>query len=218
MQLSVSTFSLRMTEFIVVFIGIPLCLWLTKGYFAPYLLPILSCLGVGCAWLLYIDGKLAKQWRRAKNINWPQLKPVILTFLLFALFISLYVWLVSEQLSLNTPLLLSSGWLLILVLYPLFSVIPQEIIYRTFLFHRYKLLFPSKKVRVLVSSLSFGFGHVIYGSLLVVLLSIIAGFLFSYRYFSSGNTAIVIIEHSLWGLFLFAFNIGALFSLSQSVI
>ncbi|GLX82598.1 type II CAAX endopeptidase family protein [Thalassotalea eurytherma] len=215
MRIPLSLFSIRVTEFIFLFVVLPLCLWQTKAYFAQYLLVILSMLGVSCALFLYREGKLTKQWKKAKAISWLEIKPVLLTFLVCASGIAVYAWFFSEKLVLNTTLLISSSWLLTLIFYPLFSVIPQELIFRTFLFHRYKLLFPSKKARMLVSSLCFGFGHVIYGSVMVVVLSIIAGLLFSYRYFLSGNTAIVIIEHTLWGLRLFAFNIGAYFSLSS---
>lgn len=207
----------RVLEFTLLFIAIPFIVFHQKAVLADYLLYVVTGLACLCAWLLYKEGKLEKQWRRAKSISLIDLKPILLCFTLLVISTLCVMYLWPRLLSFNTTLVLGASSILVFLLYPLFSVLPQEIIYRTFLFHRYKLLFPSKYARMLISSLMFGLAHMIYGSLLVLVLSLLAGLLFSYRYFSSGNTALVIIEHSMWGSFLFLLNLGSQFTLSHTL-
>ena len=208
---------IRAVEFTFLFVAIPFIVFHQRVVLADYLLCVLTGLACLCAWLLYKEGKLEKQWYKAKSISLVDLKPILACFGLLvvsALFV-MYFW--PQLLSFNTTLVMGTSGILVFLLYPLFSVLPQEIIYRTFLFHRYKLLFPSKYARMFLSSLVFSLAHIIYGSLLVLVLSLLVGLLFSYRYFISGNTALVIIEHSMWGSFLFLLNLGSNFTLSQAL-
>jgi len=57
---------------------------------------------------------------------------------------------------------LAAAWVLIFILYPLFSVYPQELLYRTFFFHRYRPLFGGGWGMVIASALAFGFVHIIF--------------------------------------------------------
>ncbi len=97
------------------------------------------------------------------------------------------------------------------VVYPLFSVIPQELAYRTFFFHRYGELFSSKWGLIFASALFFSFGHIHYKSPLVMLLTFVAGFIFAYRYHQSKSLTLTVIEHTLYGMWLFASGLGVYF-------
>jgi hypothetical protein len=99
-------------------------------------------------------------------------------------------------------------WLLVMILYPLLSVYPQEIIFRTFLFHRYQNLFTSQRQLIWASAVSFGVAHIIFANWAALVLSTIGGLLFARTYARHRSLALVCFEHSLWGNFIFTIGLG----------
>jgi membrane protease YdiL (CAAX protease family) len=101
-------------------------------------------------------------------------------------------------------------WAVVMVLYPL-SAYAQEIVFRTFFFHRYGGLFRSARHRIVASGLVFGWAHIVVNNLAAVVLSAIAGILFASTYERSRSTLLVSIEHALYGDFVFTVGLGSLF-------
>jgi membrane protease YdiL (CAAX protease family) len=101
-------------------------------------------------------------------------------------------------------------WAVVMVLYPL-SAWAQELVFRTFFFHRYGRLFATARGRVLASGLIFGWAHIVVNNLLAVPLAAIAGVLFASTYERSRSTLLVSLEHALYGDFLFSVGLGSLF-------
>ncbi len=103
-------------------------------------------------------------------------------------------------------------WLAIMILYPLLSVIPQELIYRTFFYHRYGPLFGSSRwLAILTNGLLFGFAHVIFGSFVSIVLTAFLGFLLAWRYDETRALWAVWLEHSLYGCLIFTVGLGHYF-------
>ena len=125
------------------------------------------------------------------------------------------IYLLAPDILFNLPSQHLELWLLTLMLYPIVSVLPQEVIFRTYFFHRYKHIIPSKTHRWLLSSLTFGLAHIVYGNWIAVVLSSVAGALFGYRYMQTRSTLLVIVEHTLWGTFVFTIGLGAYFLTAQ---
>jgi len=101
-------------------------------------------------------------------------------------------------------------WVFIMVLYPI-SAYAQELVYRTFFFHRYGALFAHRRVRVLVNAALFGWGHISVNNVVAVFLTAIVGVLFASTYERSRSTFLVTLEHALYGDFVFSVGIGDLF-------
>jgi len=99
-------------------------------------------------------------------------------------------------------------FIMIMLLYPLFSVYPQELIYRAFFFHRYAVLFRSPAAMIMASALAFGWAHVIFENLLALGLSTVGGLLFAWTYHRSKSLAACWLEHSLYGDWLFTVGLG----------
>jgi uncharacterized protein len=102
-------------------------------------------------------------------------------------------------------------WVAILILYPLLSVYPQEILYRAFFFHRYQDLFGSGWVMLLASALAFGFVHIVFGNWLAVGLCILGGLLFSLTYHQTGSLLLTCLDHAIFGNFIFTIGLGRFF-------
>ena len=102
-------------------------------------------------------------------------------------------------------------FLLVLILYPILSAYPQEIIYRTFLFHRYKEIFNKSWMKITVSSLVFSLMHIVFKNWIAPILTLFGGLIFSITYKQTRSLLVVSIEHSIYGLILFTFGLGHYF-------
>jgi len=102
-------------------------------------------------------------------------------------------------------------WLAVVILYPLFSVLPQEFLFRAYFFRRYQTLFGRGSTMIAASAIAFGFVHIIFGNWLAVVLSAIGGILFSTTYLRTASLTLVWLEHALFGDFLFTIGLGRFF-------
>ena len=107
------------------------------------------------------------------------LRPVLMRFALFAPLIALVAWLALPDQFLSLPAERPGLWARIMVLYPLLSVWPQEMIYRTFLHNRYAPLFGTGHGFVAASALAFGFMHIIFLNWVAVAMTVAGGWLFA---------------------------------------
>jgi uncharacterized protein len=99
-------------------------------------------------------------------------------------------------------------WLLVMLLYPLLSVLPQEIIYRVFMFDRYRSLFTKAQYWILASAIAFALAHLFLKNALAPLLSLLGGLIFASTYNQSRSLVLACIEHSLYGNLLFTLGMG----------
>lgn len=63
-------------------------------------------------------------------------------------------------------------WALVMVLYPLLSVYPQELIFRGFVFHRYATVFGDGARMAAASAVAFGLVHIAFGRWMSVAMTI----------------------------------------------
>ena len=100
----------------------------------------------------------------------------------------------------------------IMLLYPAMSVVAQELVYRTFYFHRYGLLFGRAWwLAILLNGALFGLGHVVIGTQLAVYGTVATGVLFATRYALTRSFWAVFVEHTLWGALVFTVGLGRYF-------
>ena len=186
------------------------------------LIPFLVVVGIVCfVWLL-----LDKSFDRQRLWNWPSFKKhlprIFATWVLgtivmiaFVMFIQGKPWL-SDSARENVSLFgflqrAPQVWIIVMVLYPLFSVYPQEIILRTFFFHRYKRLFTHPAAMIVANGLVFAWVHVIFENWIAVALCLPAGMLFAYTYWRSQSTITSGFEHALFGNAMWTVGLGWFF-------
>lgn len=152
---------------------------------------------------------------RTTFLNWKkgraELGKILLMFGFSAIVMLGLIWIIDSTkmfLLLRTnPFLL----LMISIFYPLFSVIPQGLAYRSLFFHRYGDLFPGNALKIISSAAAFAFAHILYKNWIVLVLTFAAGLIFSYRYFKTKSLAISVLEHAMYGIWLFACGLGYFF-------
>ena len=198
----------RWFEFTLIFVSLPLLGFFLRAYLANWLIPALIILMIVCGMLLLSDPHF-KRFRLTSLGQFSAVKRRLFSFFfLGALFSGMFYGIMNQENWFSLPRNSFNDWLMLLLLYPILSVMPQELIFRTYFFHRYKRIMPSKTVRIIVSASVFALAHIVYANVLAVLLAFLGGLLFSYTYAQSRSTFVCVIEHSLWGLWMFTLGLG----------
>jgi membrane protease YdiL (CAAX protease family) len=96
-------------------------------------------------------------------------------------------------------------------LYPILSVYPQGIVYRAFIFERYRELFGPSWAIVLASAVAFAYVHIVFRNPLAIGLTFLGGVLFAYRYLQTGSLFVSSFEHALYGCAIFTIGLGRSF-------
>lgn len=156
-------------------------------------------------------GYLPTKWNHIPTLSrryWLQMGAIYLgTFLL----LSAYLYFILDEspfvIVRENPLFM----LVIALFYPLVSALPQEIIYRTFFFARYKSLFSKPVYLFLLNIVAFSFLHIIYNNVEAVALTLVAGLIFTFSYYRRRSLLLVTIEHSILGLIIFLTGMGRFF-------
>jgi len=133
--------------------------------------------------------------------------------LLFAGVVGLSTWYVTTtdpSLLLTVPTEQPWFWFLMVLIYSFLSVFPQELVYRTFFFDRYRDLFRNDYHLILVNAALFSLCHIILRSPLVLVLTFMGGVFFAFTYLDTKSTVLVSVEHALYGSWLFTVGMGAM--------
>jgi membrane protease YdiL (CAAX protease family) len=149
-------------------------------------------------------------WNHAA-VNWQNLKPILIRFAAAAILLTLLMLWLKPELFLSFVRQSPAFWALVMVLYPLLSVVPQEIIFRSFFFNRYSTLFPSEGVVILASGLLFGAAHLVFQNWVAPVLCLAGGVMFAATYAKSRSLLLVCLEHGLYGCFIFTLGLGRYF-------
>lgn len=192
-------------ELVVLFLLMPITL----------LLPIaiiwqVQAIATAACYVLYVmkdQGLLVKA--RLLKANWRELpNRVLVRFGLFiAISTALMTVLMPEKLFyavLGNPIL----WLAISAFYIIFSVYPQELLYRLFFFHRYQSLFSNTRILLLFNAVIFCYAHLVYLDTLVFALTFVGGIIFAKTYQRTKSVMFTSVEHALYGWWLYTLGLG----------
>ncbi|MFO0457516.1 MAG: type II CAAX prenyl endopeptidase Rce1 family protein [Alphaproteobacteria bacterium] len=150
-------------------------------------------------------------WDGAALREWDLWRPILIRFVISALLlIALTFWLVPER-FLSFPRERTVLWGMVMLFYPILSVLPQEFIFRSYFFLRYRTILPSPRAMFFASALTFGFAHILLHNWVALLLSTVGGFIFAHTYRKRSSLALVSAEHALYGCFLFTIGLGYFF-------
>ena len=197
-------------EFLLLFFALPAFFAYTRHRIAA--IPALWALTAYCLFILLRDPGFSDRrlWNMAALPAY--ILPVLALFAPVAVIGIVAVWRFAPRgLLLHFPRSKPRQWGLLLVLYPLLSVYPQGIVYRAFVFERYRALFGPPWAIMLASCVAFTYAHVIYRNWLALCLTFLGGWLFAFRYWQSGSLMVSTFEHALYGCALFTLGLGEWF-------
>jgi len=102
-------------------------------------------------------------------------------------------------------------WLAVVALYPVLSVAPQTVLYRTLLVHRYGPLFARRWALVVAGGLAFGFAHLLFRNAIAPALTLVGGTVLVAAYLRHRSTPLSWLEHALYGIAVFTVGLGRWF-------
>lgn len=98
-------------------------------------------------------------------------------------------------------------WLLIMALYPVISVIPQEFMFRSFFFSRYENIIGAK-LSILFNGLLFGYSHIVMNNAVAPFIAAIGGVILAHSFTQHRSLKWAVVEHALYGCWIFTVGIG----------
>lgn len=194
-------------EFLVIFIVLPISFAI--GYSAK----IKVAIGIlGFMYIIYVLLKVeGEQFKIAPNLNWKRFfKQTAFKFIGVASITTLFVWFTNKEALFNVLINKPKLWVFILFVYSVFSVYPQELIYRTFYFKRYSSFYKNENMLIFINAVVFSLGHLFFKNTLVLVLTFIGGLLFAITFKSTKSTLLVTIEHAIYGCWLFTVGMGGM--------
>ncbi|MEX2520171.1 MAG: CPBP family glutamic-type intramembrane protease [Paracoccaceae bacterium] len=195
-------------EFIVLFVGAPLAMSATFGLYP--LFPVL----IGFAALSCLLLHLTPGWRWRKLFAGPVLGEwrLILLFASVAIAVSLIVvFALAPARLLDLPLNRTRLWLMIMLLYPIFSALPQELIFRALFFERYGALFPNRWTAIAANGAAFALGHLFFGAWVTLLMTGFGGAIMGWAYLRHRSFGLALALHALAGQIIFTVGLGIYF-------
>lgn len=196
---------LKLVEFFIIFILLPLSFVLSYSIWIKLTLGI-----IGFTYVIYVLLKIEKNsFKISTHLIWKQFWIETLAKLVIIIVITtIFVMITNREnlfiVLLNKPKL----WLIILFVYSFFSVYPQELLYRTFFFQRYKPLFKNDFLFIFLNAIVFSLAHIFFKNTLVTILTFLGGILFAITYNRTKSTLLVTIEHAIYGSWLFTVGMG----------
>ncbi|KGB83208.1 abortive infection protein [Rhodovulum sp. NI22] len=195
-------------EFLALYIVAPVAvaIMLPAQAMFPVLFAVTAC---GIALLHLTEGFAWHDLSRNRRaIDWP----AVAAFSGLTLMVSLAVMLATRPEALlflprHQPLLT----LMILLLYPVLSALPQELVFRPLFFRRYGALLPGPKRAIVLNAALFSLAHLMYWSWIVAAMTFAGGLVFAWAYEARRSFAMAVLMHSIAGGILFTLGLGIYF-------
>lgn len=205
--MNIQSTTYKLSEFSILFVLFPVSLAINYTIWIKMLIGVSGFIYV----IYYLLNVEKNKFIISSNINWKKFwKVTFIKLLLIVVITTFYVWITdNSQLFIvvkTKPLL----WVIILFVYSLLSVYPQELLYRTFFFQRYQSLFNNEKLFLFINAVIFSLGHLFFKNALVIVLTFLGGLLFAFTFNKTKSTLLVSIEHAIYGCWLFTVGMGTM--------
>lgn len=171
--------------------------------------PVLWIAAIACMFLLLRDSTFDRRlfWNiagaRAGLIG------VLVRVVVCGALLLLVAWLVFPERLFEFPRRNPGFWAIVMVGYPVLSVLPQGIVFRNWFVHRYRGVLGEGATMILVASIAFGFAHIFFGNWVAPLITFAGGLLFTRTYLRQRSGLLADIEHALLGDVVFTIGFGS---------
>ena len=197
----------KIIELLLLSSAVPFLVLVMKLY--NLVIPVLWIVTFYCLLIFIFKNPQVKfKLKNVFNFNFKILLKIIIRWL----FVSLILYLLTYYFFIDKLFIIQKNkpeilWK-IMLLYPLFSALPQEFIFCKFFFYRYKTIFKTNFNLIASSAIFFSIAHILFLNFLAPVLSFIGGLLFANTYNKHKSLLLVSIEHGLYGNSLFFLGLG----------
>ena len=203
----------RVLELLLLFFGIPLLIYFDKDFIHPsfVILPLLAFIFIVLLRTTDFTWKELFRWQIPGRLLWRHGLVVLATFTVLLGIVFIFD---REQVF---NLIRIHPWIFVAlcIFYPVFSAFGQEIIYRTFLFKRFRILFPKEWHFTVISGITFSFMHIVYYDPVSMIITFIGGLYFAQVYVWTRSVLFSAVLHGCMGIVVFAVGLGQYFWLDM---
>lgn len=195
-------------EFVGLFVAPPVLL----AVFLPPSAMFLVLLAVTVLGIVLLNRTPSFQWRELSE-KWSQIDwRIVLGFAAVTAVANLaLVALVMPEAFLNLFRLNPAIWLMVMVLYPFVSALPQEIVFRPLFFRRFGPILPRGVAALIMNAAIFSLAHLLYWNWIVSLMTFVGGLIFAWAYEVRRSFPLAVVLHAVAGDILFTVGTGMLF-------
>jgi hypothetical protein len=203
----------RPVELILLFALLPLSLLALRSSGIRVLpLPVLWLASGFCLYLLWQGKVRLGQMTGPAQDDRPSRQGVLIELLISIaicslLLLALYPLISNEQMF-RFPRERPLVWVIVLVLYPLLSVVPQGIVFRRWFLARYHSFLGNGWLMILVGAVCFGFSHILFGNFVAPLVTFVGGLLFMRTFLRTGSGWLADLQHAVLGDVAFTIGYG----------
>lgn len=199
-------------ELVAVYILTPIAVYSLLYQFRVPLFKLLPPVFATFILLLMLDRSFSWRQMLKRGISLRDLASIIAIFAVAGPAIALFAYHDRPESFLRFPRYAYDTWVIVMILYPLVSVTTQEVMYRVFFFHRYRVLFAGDpQAGIVLNAVLFSFSHIIFQNVTTLIISFLGGLLFAWRYQSSRSYWALVLEHALYGNLIFTVGLGRYF-------
>lgn len=198
---------IRWFELLLLYIGLPLLLNYSQNPGLKFV-ALLLVFGVFLYVLLRDKTFKKRQFRLNGFRAW---RMILWRTSLMIIFLLTFTWFFYPAQYFALPAHATGLWAMTVLAYPFVSVIPQELVFRVYFYHRFQGLVANRNLLMLVNALLFSYSHIVFNNWVVLVFTFIASLLFSFTYLRHRSFTIVVLEHSLYGLLVFTIGPASFF-------
>lgn len=199
--------ALRVAEMLAIYVTLPVGIWALAGTVNP--LPILWVAGLVAFFALWFDPRFDRRVMKGFPEPAKNLTRAAMIALPAAGLMAVLLWTLRPEAIFRFPLERTGLWAFVVFLfYPVFSVIPQTILYRVLWFHRYDAAVGGGRRSLLIGAAVFGLGHIVFGHWVPVVLTFVGGLLMLWRFERTRSLWVSVLEHALLGGLAFTIGYG----------
>jgi membrane protease YdiL (CAAX protease family) len=205
----VGDFMKRWIEFLILYAVVPsLCIFRIIPF---QIVAMLALCCTFCVIVLLNDRTFDRSLLRLRIPPARQFLPLVLPYLATGCVLIVCTWFFHRETFFWLPRKAPLFWLVIITLYPVISVAPQEVIYRVYFFHRFGKSFSTPAIANFVCAGIFGLHHWVFHNWLAVALTLAGGLKFALTYRRTHSLFTVCVEHAFYGGMLFTIGLGMYF-------
>lgn len=209
-QASAQTFPARrdlfVVEFLALYVGVPVAI----AVFLPPRMMFPALFAFSALGLVLLHRTPGFEWRHLGHFRVRWAKVAAFGLGVLALSAAVMAWLFPDRmfaLARTQPGLM----VMILLLYPLLSALPQELIFRVLFFRRYKAVVPRGNAGVALNAALFSLAHLMYWSWVVAAMTFAGGLVFALAYKRPQGFWMAVALHAVAGQAIFLAGLGVLF-------
>lgn len=197
-------------EFVLIFLVAPVAfaVFVQRVGYRGAMVPVLVLLGTVVVLVVHASPDFDRDLLTRMPLEHPHVATVALRFAILGAMLAAIGYRFAPELFLRLPRHNPRFFILLALLYPMLSVIPQGLLWRVWFAYRYAPLLDDRGSLLAMGAATFALAHLVFRNWLAIAVTAVGGALFLDTYLRTQSMLVAAIEHGLYGVAAFTFGLG----------